>query len=72
MTTANSMHEAGHPNLGLWDNPQGWGGEGSSGEGLRTGHIVKINQNEGTDEHPWLIHVNTWQKPPQYCKVISN
>lgn len=53
--------------MGLWDNPQGWGGEGSSGEGLRTGHIVKINQNEGTDEHPWLIHVNTWQKPPKYC-----
>ena len=20
---------------------------------------------------PWLIHVNVWQKPPQYCKVIS-
>ena len=22
-------------------------------------------------KHPWLIHVNVWQKPPQYCKVIS-
>ena len=21
--------------------------------------------------HPWLIHVNIWQKPLQYCKVIS-
>ena len=21
--------------------------------------------------HPWLIHVNVWQKPPQYCKAIS-
>ena len=20
---------------------------------------------------PWLIHVNVWQKPRQYCKVIS-
>ena len=20
---------------------------------------------------PWLIHVNVWQKPPQYCKVIN-
>ena len=20
---------------------------------------------------PWLIHVNVWQKPLQYCKVIS-
>ena len=20
---------------------------------------------------PWLIHVNVWQEPIQYCKVIS-
>ena len=20
--------------------------------------------------NPWLIHVNVWQKPLQYCKVI--
>ena len=20
---------------------------------------------------PWLIHVNVWQKPLQYCKVIN-
>ena len=25
----------------------------------------------GTHVHPWLIHVSVWQKPPQYCKVIS-
>ena len=25
----------------------------------------------GTRVHPWLIHVNDWWKPPQYCKVIS-
>ena len=25
----------------------------------------------GTHVHPWLIHVNIWQKPIQYCKVIS-
>ena len=25
----------------------------------------------GTRVHPWLIHVNVWQKPPQYCKLIS-
>ena len=37
----------------------GWGGteEGDSGW--------------GTHVHLWLIHVNVWQKPPQYCKVIS-
>ena len=37
----------------------GWGGrwEGRSGW--------------GTHVNPWLIHVNVWQKPLQYCKVIS-
>ena len=37
----------------------GWRGrwEGGSGWGL---HV-----------NPWLIHVNIWQKPLQYCKVIS-
>ena len=27
--------------------------------------------DRGTHVHPWLIHVNVWQKPPQYCKAIS-
>ena len=25
----------------------------------------------GAHVNTWLIHVNVWQKPPQYCKVIS-
>ena len=25
----------------------------------------------GTHVNPWLIHVNVWQKPLQYCKLIS-
>ena len=25
----------------------------------------------GTHVHSWLIHVSVWQKPLQYCKVIS-
>ena len=25
----------------------------------------------GTHINPWLIHVNVWQKPLKYCKVIS-
>ena len=29
MTSASSMHEAEHSKLVLWDNPEGWGGEGS-------------------------------------------
>ena len=28
-------------------------------------------QDWGTHVHPRLIHVNVWQKPPQYCKEIS-
>ena len=27
MISASSKHEAGHPKLVLWDNPEGWGGE---------------------------------------------
>ena len=36
----------------------GWGGRWKGGSGW------------GTHVHPWLIHVNVWQKP-QYCKVTS-
>ena len=36
----------------------GWGGRWEGGSGWRT-HV-----------NPWLIHVNVWQKPLQYCKVI--
>ena len=25
----------------------------------------------GTHVNPWLIHINVWQKPLQYLKVIS-
>ena len=37
----------------------GWGGRWKGGSGCR----IHVN--------PWLIHVNVWQKPLQYCKVIS-
>ena len=37
----------------------GWGGRREGGLGW------------GTRVNPWLIHVNVWQKPLQYCKVIS-
>ena len=61
MTSANSMHEAGHSKLVLWDNPEGWS-RGGGRRGIQDG---------GTHMHPWQTHVNVWQKPPQYCKVIS-
>ena len=37
----------------------GWRGRWEGGSG------------RGTHVNPWLIHVNVWQKPLQYCKVIS-
>ena len=61
MTSTSSMCEAEHSKLVLWDNPEGWGGEGG-GSGVQDG---------GIHVHPWLIHVDVWQKPLQYCKVIS-
>ena len=35
------------------------------------GWVVGGGSGWGTHVHPWLIHVHVWQKPPQYCKVIS-
>ena len=35
---------------------------------LRNLHIVLHGEIQ---VHLWLIHVDIWQKPPQYCKVIS-
>ena len=57
MTSASLMYEAGQPKPVLWDNPVGWAVKGG-GKGVQ-------------DVHPWLIHGNAWQKPPQYCKIIS-
>ena len=51
------MHDTGCSGLVHWDDPEKQDREGGSGW--------------GTHVHPWLIHVNVWQKPPQYCKVIS-
>ena len=55
------MHETGCSGLVHWDDPEGRDGDGG-GRGVQEG---------GTHVHPWLIHVNVWQKPLQYYKVIS-
>ena len=39
--------------------------------GMRWGGKKEGGSEWGTHVHPWLIHVNVWQKPPQYYKVIS-
>ena len=50
-----------HSKPGHWDNQRdGMGRE--VGRGFRMGR---------THIYPWLIHIDVWQKPPQYCKVIS-
>ena len=59
MTSASSMHEAGHPKPVLCDNPEGQGGKGGGRQA----------QDGGTHVYQWLIHVDVWQKS-QYCKVI--
>ena len=61
MPSAGSMPKAGHPKPVPWDNPEGRGGEGGE----------RRVQDGGTHVYPWLIHVDVWQKPPQYCKVIQ-
>ena len=55
------MHRAGHPKLVLWVKAEGQDGEGV-GRGV---------QDHGVNVYPQQIHVNVWQKPPQYCKVIG-
>ena len=35
------------------------------------GREVRGVSGWGTHVHQWLIHVDVWQKPLKYCKVIS-
>ena len=54
------MHDTGYLELVHWDDPEEWdGGRWERGSGW------------GTYVHPWLIHVDVWQNPPHYCKVIN-
>jgi len=44
----------------LCDKLEGWDGVVGGREGRK----------EGTYAYLWLIHVDIWQKPIQYCKAI--
>ena len=44
-----------------WEDPEESDGEGGGRGGSGC----------GTHVNPWLIHDTVWQKPLQYCKVIS-
>jgi len=41
-----------------------------SSKGCTSGGMIP-ESGWGTHVHPWPTHVNVWQKPLQYCKVIS-
>jgi len=49
------------PKPGLGDNREGWDGIGGRREVQEGGNIYI---------YLWLIHVDVWQKPTQYCKAI--
>ena len=59
ITSPGWMHEA---------SAQGW----CTGMTQRDGMGTEVGGGSGWGEHvnPWLIHVNVWQNPLQYCKVI--
>ena len=59
ITSPGSMHETVCSGLVHWDDSEGWSGEGD-GRGVQDGEHM----------YTQLIHVNIWQKTPQYCKVI--
>ena len=48
---------------------QGWCTGMTQRDGM--GREVGGGSGWGTHVNPWLIHVNVWQKPLQYCKLIS-
>ena len=68
MTSASSMHEAGDSKPVLWDNPRALCLGSRDGVGEKVGGGFRM----GDTCAPWLIHVDVWQKSPQYCKVISS
>ena len=39
--------------------------------GIKIPSSGREGQDGETHVHPWLIHANVCQKPPQYCKGIS-
>ena len=48
---------------------QGWCTGKTQRDGM--GKEVGAGIGMGTHVNPWLLHINVWQKPLQYCKIIS-
>ena len=53
MASASLMHEAGHPKLVLWGNPEGQGGEGAASrvQGRGTHVYLRLIHDEGGQKH---------------------
>ena len=58
ITSGNFPYDAGSSKPEICDNLEGWDEEGGG------------FKREGTYVYLWPIHVDVWQKPTQYCKVI--
>ena len=56
------MHKTGSSGLVRWDDPERWDTREGGGKGV---------QDDGPHVHLWLIGIDIWRKPLQYCKVIS-
>ena len=65
------------PQTGLWDravpspSDRLWGRAAPPPSLRALGQGCASPLRWGTHVHSLLIHVNVWQKAPQYCKVIS-
>ena len=59
MTSANSMHEAGHSKPVLWDNPEGWGGEG--------GQVLRAAAPRVLQDLQWRAAGRKQAQPPRHC-----
>ena len=60
------MYDTGNPKPGHCHHQKGCGREGY-GRGVHEGEGFKRQE---THVCLWLIHVDVWQKPSQYCEVI--
>ena len=45
---------------------------GHQGRAFKAEDAAEVEAETRMDFDPWLVHVNVWQKPLQYCKVISS
>ena len=80
--SGNLTYDAGNPKLVLSDSLEGWGRKGGGMRGTQSwcslttwkdgvGREVGAGlRREGTQVCLWPFHVDVWQKPSQYCKVV--